>query len=59
MGTTKEMGLPQFAERFADAGFAVLLFDFRNLGESEGTPRGAGSSQFKCPWYRVRNIAGP
>jgi rhodanese-related sulfurtransferase/fermentation-respiration switch protein FrsA (DUF1100 family) len=40
MGTTKEMGLPQFAERFADAGFAVLLFDFRNLGESEGTPRG-------------------
>ena len=40
MGTTKEMGLPQYAERFADAGFAVLLFDFRNLGESEGTPRG-------------------
>ena len=39
MGTTKEVGLPQFAERFADAGFAVLLFDFRNLGESEGTPR--------------------
>src|SRR5258708_38109616 len=24
MGTTKEVGLPQFAERFADAGFAVL-----------------------------------
>jgi hypothetical protein len=40
MGTTKEMGLPQYAERFAAAGFAVLLFDFRNLGESEGTPRG-------------------
>jgi hypothetical protein len=40
IGTTKEMGLPQFAERFADAGFAVLHFDFRNLGESEGTPRG-------------------
>jgi uncharacterized protein len=40
MGTTKEVGLPQYAERFAPAGFAVLLFDFRNLGESEGTPRG-------------------
>ena len=40
MGTTKEVGLPQYAERFAAAGFAVLLFDFRNLGESEGTPRG-------------------
>jgi rhodanese-related sulfurtransferase/fermentation-respiration switch protein FrsA (DUF1100 family) len=39
IGTLKEMGLPQYAERFADAGFAVLLFDFRNLGESEGTPR--------------------
>ena len=40
MGTPKEVGLPQLAERFADAGFAVLIFDFRNLGESEGTPRG-------------------
>src|SRR5258708_1872532 len=39
IGILKEMGLPQYAERFADAGFAVLLFDFRNLGESEGTPR--------------------
>ena len=39
MGTTKEVGQPQFAERFADAGFAVLIFDFRNLGEGEGTPR--------------------
>lgn len=40
IGTPKEMGLPPLAELFADAGFAVLLFDFRNLGESEGTPRG-------------------
>src|SRR5258708_10049916 len=40
MGTTKEVGLPQFAERFADAGFAVLIFDFRNLDESECTPHG-------------------
>jgi dipeptidyl aminopeptidase/acylaminoacyl peptidase len=40
MGIPKEVGLPQFAARFADAGFAVLIFDFRNLGESEGTPRG-------------------
>jgi hypothetical protein len=39
IGTTKEIGLPQYAQRFAGAGFAVLLFDFRNLGESEGTPR--------------------
>jgi uncharacterized protein len=40
IGSTKEMCLPQFAERFAAEGFAVLLFDYRNLGESEGIPRG-------------------
>jgi fermentation-respiration switch protein FrsA (DUF1100 family) len=40
IGSTKEMCLPQFAERFAAAGLAVLLFDYRNLGESEGIPRG-------------------
>jgi hypothetical protein len=36
----KEMFLPAYAERFRAAGFAVLLFDFRFLGESDGEPRG-------------------
>jgi fermentation-respiration switch protein FrsA (DUF1100 family) len=36
----KEMHLPAFAERFCAAGCAVLLFDFRFLGESGGEPRG-------------------
>jgi hypothetical protein len=40
IGLIKEMGLPQFAERFVQAGFAVTLFDFRYLGASEGEPRG-------------------
>ena len=40
IGLTKEMGLPQFAERFVQAGFVVTLFDFRYLGASEGEPRG-------------------
>lgn len=31
--------LPAFAEVFADAGMAVLLFDYRNFGDSEGEPR--------------------
>jgi len=31
--------LPLFAERFAAKGIAVLLFDYRNFGDSEGTPR--------------------
>ena len=29
---TRHDGLPAYAERFAAAGFAVLLFDHRNLG---------------------------
>ena len=36
---TKDSGLEPFAERFADAGFDVLAFDFRGFGSSEGTPR--------------------
>ncbi|MEI2583751.1 alpha/beta hydrolase [Scytonema sp. PRP1] len=40
IGLTKEMGLPQFAERFVQAGFVVSLFDYRYLGASEGEPRG-------------------
>ena len=40
IGLTKEMGLPQFAERFAQAGFVVTLFDYRYIGASEGEPRG-------------------
>ncbi|MFL9458296.1 alpha/beta hydrolase, partial [Tolypothrix bouteillei VB521301_2] len=40
MGLTKEMGLPQFAEKFVQAGFVVSLFDYRYLGASEGEPRG-------------------
>lgn len=40
IGLTKEMGLPQFAERFVEAGFVVSLFDYRYLGASEGEPRG-------------------
>ena len=32
-------GLEPFAERFAEAGFGVLLFDYRGFGESGGEPR--------------------
>jgi uncharacterized protein len=35
----KEPGTDLFAERFHDAGFAVLAFDYRRLGESGGQPR--------------------
>lgn len=36
----KEMYLSNFAERFADAGFVTLAFDYRYFGVSEGEPRG-------------------
>jgi uncharacterized protein len=36
---TKEPGTDLFAERFHAAGFSVLAFDYRRLGESGGEPR--------------------
>lgn len=38
-GATHEMILDQYERWFSQAGFAVLAFDFRHLGESEGEPR--------------------
>jgi cephalosporin-C deacetylase-like acetyl esterase len=36
---TREMRLDAYAERFADAGIGVLLFDYRHFGASAGEPR--------------------
>jgi dienelactone hydrolase len=38
-GGTIEAGLKPYAERFADAGFHVLVFDYRHFGASGGQPR--------------------
>jgi fermentation-respiration switch protein FrsA (DUF1100 family) len=46
----KEMHLPNYAEVFAGAGLAVLLFDFRNLGASDGLPR-----QELNPWQQAED----
>lgn len=35
----KEMRLDAYAERFADAGYAVVVFDYRGFGASGGGPR--------------------
>jgi pimeloyl-ACP methyl ester carboxylesterase len=35
----RTFGLPEYAERLAEAGYAVFLFDFRNHGASDGDPR--------------------
>lgn len=39
LGAVKEMGLGPFAERFVDAGYACLVFDYRHFGASGGEPR--------------------
>lgn len=36
---TRNLGLPAYAERFAAAGMAVLVFDYRHFGASGGEPR--------------------
>lgn len=38
-GVTKEPGTDRFAARFHAAGYTVLAFDYRYLGESGGQPR--------------------
>ncbi|HRJ68157.1 MAG TPA: alpha/beta fold hydrolase [Beijerinckiaceae bacterium] len=40
MSATKAMGLQSFAESYARRGLAVLAFDYRGLGESDGAERG-------------------
>jgi hypothetical protein len=46
----KEMYLDKFAEVFAAAGLATLVFDNRNFGASDGQPR-----QEIDPWAQVRD----
>lgn len=46
----KEQYLANFAEVFAQAGLAALVFDFRNFGTSDGEPR-----QDIDPWAQIRD----
>lgn len=39
LGAVRGMRLDAFAQRFAEAGYAVLLFDYRHFGDSAGEPR--------------------
>ena len=38
-GGDRRVRLTAFAERFAAAGYLVVLFDYRTFGDSEGRPR--------------------
>jgi fermentation-respiration switch protein FrsA (DUF1100 family) len=48
---TRRMGLEGFARCFAAAGIAVLAYDHRNLGDSDGEPR-----QLINPWAQARDF---
>lgn len=50
-GTTKEMFVDAYASYFAEAGFAVLLYDHRNFGDSQGEPRHEIN-----PWQQVEDM---
>jgi len=39
LGAVRTMRLDAYAERFSAAGYACLVFDYRNFGASEGEPR--------------------
>ena len=38
-GGVRALGLYAYAERFAAAGYVVVVFDYRGFGESQGSPR--------------------
>ena len=48
----KEMYLDKYAEAFAKAGFACVVYDNRNFGASDGEPR-----QEIDPWLQVRDYS--
>lgn len=47
---TRDVALPAYAEHFANAGIAALVFDYRNFGASGGAPR-----QLVDPWAQLED----
>lgn len=47
---TKEIVMPHYARWFHDIGCATLRFDYRNFGESTGSPR-----QHINPWHQIED----
>src|SRR6266478_5085016 len=52
LGAVKEMYLESFARRFAEAGVAALVFDYRGFGASGGEPRQRISPRDQMEDYR-------
>ncbi|RJS93817.1 alpha/beta hydrolase [Salinisphaera sp. Q1T1-3] len=63
LGGTRDAGLEPYAEAFAGAGFAVLLFDYRYFGASDGQPRqllkvGAQLADWRAAVAAARKVEG-
>lgn len=61
--STRDDGLPAYAQRFAEAGLAVLLFDYRHFGDSAGEPRqlldvGRQQEDYHAAIRCARNLEG-
>jgi uncharacterized protein len=58
LGVPKEPGTDRFATQFHAAGFSVLAFDYRYLGDSGGTPRGIVRVDHQiADWHRAIGFA--
>ena len=62
-GAVKEARLGVFAERFAAAGYAAVVFDYRHFGDSEGEPRqlvdiGRQHADWRAAVAHVRGLDG-
>jgi fermentation-respiration switch protein FrsA (DUF1100 family) len=51
IAAVKEMWLDRYAEVFCEAGMGVVVYDHRNLGDSDGEPR-----QEIDPWAQIRDF---
>ncbi|MGN8159238.1 alpha/beta hydrolase [Salinisphaera sp. RV14] len=63
LGGTRDAGLEPYAATFANAGFAVLVFDYRYFGASGGRPRqllsvSAQLADWAAAIAAVREVAG-
>lgn len=63
LGGTRDAGLEPYALQFADAGFAVMVFDYRFFGASDGMPRqllsvSAQLADWSAAVAAARNIDG-
>jgi dipeptidyl aminopeptidase/acylaminoacyl peptidase len=56
-GAERSFRLPAFAERFVDRGLAVLLFDYRGFGDSDGDHQRIDPSRHVADWLAAVDAA--